>query len=268
VNSLTIFDADFLLYTATMGNKVLDDEDNPKKDETGKFIYTEKTLEEVYSCANDIINNILRITKADYFVGYLGGCSSFRYSIYPEYKGTRSGIKPLYFKELKEYLVEDNNINFILTQDGLEADDAVNIVRNNLQNDYNCTIVSSDKDLIKSISGNYCNTRNLELINTSREAANRFFWESMIVGDAVDNIKCLAGRGIKFATKILDLADELNTPYSMEVFNQYILYYKDDKLGIEEFYKNFKCLKILDNSDNFEMPKLNQVIREDISEWG
>lgn len=253
-NNLSIIDADFLLYTATMGKKCLDDEGNPILLDK-KFTYTTRTEQEIYDCADDILKNILNVTSADYYIGYLGNCKSFRYDIYNQYKVKRTGDKPNYFLELKYYLKD--TWKFEYTENGLEADDAVNIVRNNFKNDFNCTIVTSDKDLIKSIEGNYLNVRNLELLNTSKEVANRFFWKSMITGDAVDGITGLKNRGEVFANKILDLTEELHTSYHMEVLNQYILHYKDELIGIEEFYKNYKLLKILDTDESFIIPELH-----------
>jgi 5'-3' exonuclease len=251
---LLIIDADFLLYTATMGNKCLDNEGNPIK-EDNKFTYTDKTEEEVYQCADQILSLILNNSSADFYIGYLGNCKSFRYGIYPEYKGNRvNKITPKYLNELKIYLLD--KWNFIFTEEGLEADDAVNIVRNNFKNDFNCTIVSSDKDLIKSIEGSYINARNLEKVETSEKDATRFFWKSMITGDVADNIKGLTGKGEVYANKLVEFAEERNIPLHMEVLDRYIRYF-DTTLGIEEFYKNYKCLHILDEFSNFVIPELN-----------
>lgn len=252
--NLIIFDADFLLFTATIGNKCLDNEGNPIKIDN-KFTYTEKTEEEIYQCADSIITTILDMNQANFYIGYLGGCKSFRYKIYEEYKGNRKNvILPKFHEELKNYLVY--KWNFIKTIDGLEADDTVNIVKNNFKNDFNCIIVSSDKDLIKSIEGRYINARNLELIETSHNEAFEFFWKSMICGDVADNIKGIPGKGEVFANKITKLVDEMHTSLPMEVLDQYIKYFGIEE-GIEEFHKNFKCLYILNKFSNFAIPELN-----------
>ncbi len=251
-NTLTIFDADFLPFTATMGNKVFDTEGNPLK-EDNKFVYTKRSLEEVLQAAEDIISNILNRTKADYFVGYLGGCKSFRYNVYPDYKANRKDkVLPDYYWELRDYLKD--KWKFIETTDGLEADDAVNIVRNNLQKAYNCIIVSSDKDLVKSIKGTYLVPRDLStIITTTEEEATKFFWSSMITGDVTDNIKGLKGKGVKY-TETLFSRD--NTLYYDDVLWAYIHQYGENE-GIEQFYKNYKCLHILDKFSNFVTPELN-----------
>lgn len=262
MKNLIIFDADFILFTATMGNKCLDEENNPIKVD-GKFTYVDRTEEEVYNCADSIIKSILNITKADLYTGYLGDCKSFRYKVYPEYKINRvNNILPNYYKELKDYLV--NTWNFILTKDNLEADDAVNIVRNNFKNELNCIIVSSDKDLIKSIEGTYVNARTFEIVNTTKLEAEEFFWKSMITGDTIDNIKGIPGKGIVYANKVIDSVELFSTSYPVEVLDRYIRYYKDNRIGLEEFYKNYKCLHILDNFSNFVFPVLNLWERDTV----
>lgn len=250
---LTIFDADWLLFTATMGNKCLDDEGNPIKIDN-KFTYIDKTKEEIYKCADEIIKIILNISMADYYTGFLGGCKSFRYGVYPEYKGNRiNNILPNFHNELKQYLVDE--WGFVRTSNGLEADDAVNIVRNNLKNELDCIIVSSDKDLIKSIEGIYIDARHLSSVVTSSNEAYEFFWKSMICGDVADNIKGIPSKGIVYANKLIDFAKEKGTSISTEVLDRYIRYFGENE-GIEEFFKNYKCLHILDNFSNFVIPEL------------
>lgn len=260
---LTIIDGDFLLFFATMGNKVLDSEGNPLR-ENNKFVYTPRTEEEVYDSASSIMYSILNMTNADKYIGYLGGATkSFRYNTFPEYKINRIDlVKPNFYWELKKYLI--NTWNFIETQDGLEADDAVNIVRNNFKNDYNCTIVSNDKDLIKSIEGKYLNPRNMEIVEVSKEEAEVYFWKSMIIGDVIDGIKGIPGRGEVFANKIVNAVEELHTTLPMEILNQYIKHFGEYK-GIEEFHKNYKCLYILDKFDNFVIPDL--ISWKQVNQW-
>jgi DNA polymerase-1 len=253
MHKLCIVDADFLLWSATNGNKVLDEEGNPLKKDN-KFVYTDKTLEEVFKAADDTLITILDKVSAEYYCGFLGACKSFRKDIYPDYKANRKDlVKPRYFDELKEYLYK--KWRFTSTSDGLEADDAVNIVKNNLKNDYECIIVSSDKDLIKCIEGTYLNPRDLSIVNTSTIDAAKAFWKSMITGDYIDNIVGLKGRGEVYANSVIEFVEDHHTGYAMEVLDRYIRHFGEE-LGIEEFRKNYKCLKILDNFRTFVMPTL------------
>jgi len=185
-NSLLIIDGDFILYYATTGNKVLDNNGEPLR-ENNKFVYTDKTEEEVYRGVDDIIYNICRTTKIYKYIGFIGGKKCFRYDIYPEYKANRKNlIKPRFWQECKNYLIERWNFEVC---DFIEADDAVNITRNKLKDTYDSIIVTTDKDLIKCIEGSYLNSRDMSLIYTDKETADYNFWNSMIIGDSIDNIK-------------------------------------------------------------------------------
>lgn len=252
---ILLFDGDFLLYFATMGNKVLDEQGNPVRQDN-KFVYTDKTFEEVCKCADDIINVILDKANASHYVGYLGNSKSFRYDVYPEYKANRKDFtKPLHFKELKDYLV--SKWKFELLNNGLEADDAVNIARNILKENYNIFITTTDKDLIKCIPGKYINAKDLSIVRTSKEKAKEAFWTSMIVGDGVDNIKGIAGSGKKAAEKLFK--DKLSEEFPLLVLSSYINKY--NKQGKEEFNKNYQLLYILDTFEGFK--EIELISREE-----
>lgn len=253
---LLLFDADFLLYYATMGNKVLDEQGNPVK-ENNRFVYTDKTQQEVFDAADDIINNILNNSNANLYAGYIGNSKSFRYDVYPEYKGNRKdSVKPHHFAELKKYLEE--KWNFILLYNRLEADDAVNIIRKRLQDTYDVYIVTNDKDLVKCIEGKYISPKDCEVTITTKEEAELGFWTSMIVGDATDNIKGIPKRGAAYAKKALtDIPSGLD--YSDVVYRKYILELGFGD-GYTEFNKNKTLLKILDKEETLLTPKLNEVL--------
>lgn len=242
-----LLDGDFLLYYATMGNKVLDEQGNPVR-EDNKFVYTNKTFEEVTRAADDIINNILDKADASYYIGYIGNSKSFRYDVYPEYKANRKNFsKPEWFKELKAYLKDE--WKFTLLDNGLEADDAVNIARNLLKKDYSVIITTNDKDLIKCIPGKYINPKDLSIIRTSKEKAYEAFWTSMITGDNVDNIKGIPKCGKAFAEKLF-------RDKNYEDFSDIVALSYRDKFGEEgdyEFTKNYKLLYILDTFEGFEV---------------
>jgi len=251
--SLLIFDADFMLYYATIGNKVFDLEGNPLR-EDNKFVYTEKTLEEVYTACDDIIVNIFNKANVYNYIGFLGGKRCFRYDIYPDYKANRKNlIKPKFWQECKDYLINTWGFNIC---DFIEADDAVNITRNILEN-YNSIIVTSDKDLIKCIEGTYINPKDLNVYYTSKNVAYNNFWESMIIGDTADNIKGLPGCGKAFFKKMLEISRHNKDTYEHIVYKAYC-----NKLGEEEgrihFDLQYDLLKILDHDDNLIIPEVRQ----------
>lgn len=248
---VNIIDADFLLYVATSGNKIFDNEGNAIR-ENNKFVYTEKTFEEVTKCADDIIRQLINLADADYYIGYIGNSKCFRYSIDENYKANRKdSVKPSHFKQLKNYLVK--KWSFELLENGLEADDAVNIARNLLKNEYNVFISTTDKDLIKCIPGKYINARDFTIIRTSKEKANEAFWTSMIVGDSVDNIPGLKGRGKKYAEYLFK--DPI-IPYKELVINAYKIDLLED--WENEFNKMYKLLYILDDFEGFQIKLINK----------
>lgn len=247
---LAIIDGDFILYTATCGNKVLDNEGNPIR-ENNKFVYTDKTQEEMQASCDFIMEDILEQTMVTKYIGFLGNSKSFRYDIDPSYKANRKDFcKPVHFKECKEYLI--NKWGFTLLNNNLEADDAVNIARNMLKSSFDCIVVSPDKDLVKCIEGTYFNPKTGEMIYTSREAARYEFYLSLLVGDTSDNIPGVKGCGKVGAAKILKNSDN----YIKSVFDTYVAKY-GNQAG-KEYFKNYQLLKILDHSFELELPSIQE----------
>jgi 5'-3' exonuclease len=117
----------------------------------------------------------------------------------------------------------------------------VNSVRLQLEGSVVCAI---DKDLLM-LEGTHYNYKKNEWVTTSKQEANLYFWMSMIIGDAVDNIKGLEGKGKVFAAKLLideESVDHMRTLVFDEYINQYGEYH-----GISKFYQNYVCLKIKDD---------------------
>lgn len=250
MESLLIIDGDFILYYATQGNKVLDIYSEPVR-ENNKFVYTDKTEEEVYRGVDDIIHNICRTTDIYNYIGFIGGKKCFRYDIYPEYKANRKNlVKPKFWQECKDYLIKRWNFEVC---DFIEADDAVNITRNKLIDTYNSVIVTTDKDLIKCIKGTYLNPRDFEIYYTSENAAEYNFWKSMIVGDSIDNIKGLPGCGEAFVKKLFP---KYESP-RIAVECAYLEKYKDN-LYLDLQYN---LLKILDDYEGFVVPEVQTCIK-------
>ncbi len=263
-NNLLVIDGDFIPYYATQGNKVFDLEGNPLR-ENNKFVYTARTEQEVYDCVDNIMINIFRTTNIYDYIGFLGGKKCFRYDIYPDYKANRKDfIKPNFWQECKNYLIDRWNYQVC---DFIEADDAVNITRNKLKNTHDSIIVTTDKDLIKCISGTYLNPRDFSIIYTDEDTAHYNFWASMIIGDTIDNIKGIPKCGKVFVDKLFKdkSINELHTV----VQQAYI-----DKLGriegIDELTKNYLLLHIIDEGDEYDfiVPEIqtNKIVGEG-DEW-
>lgn len=256
---ITIIDGDFILYTATAGNKMLDKNNEPIKIDN-KFTYTNKNLKEVYDTVDEIMLKMLtKVSEHDteselQYIGYLGGKDNFRYLVYPEYKANRVNLqKPLFFTDCKQYLIDKYKFNVV---NEIEADDAVLITKNLLTE--NSIIATPDKDLIKCVEGVYLNIKNNEVVKTNTEEANINFWKSLIIGDCTDNIKGIPNKGMVFADKLFLNIDDVES-YTNIVLNEYIQHF-GEYVGVQEFYKNYMCLKLIDTKKDFILPKIQKLI--------
>lgn len=257
MSNLTLIDGDYLLYIALNPEKELDTEGNPvRKDE--KFVYKQVDLFQSISRLNTIIIDILNTCEADYYLGFLTG-GSFRYKINPDYKANRKGReRPKYFKVLREYAIEEWKFSIDPEK---EADDMVNIYRNFFINKvdyslwegerYNPIIVSNDKDIL-DLEGRHYNPMTKKFIETTKEEAEFYFWSDMIIGQPGDNIKGIPGLGLKAKEKLFTGTSALNL--SSVVFNKY-MNVMGEREGMEAFYKNYKCLKILDEYEGLTLPE-------------
>jgi len=195
-----------------------------------------KTLQECKDLVDSLIFNMLSYTRSTHYLLFLTVGKNFRYDIYPLYKANRKyGEKPEHFDAVKEYLITKYNA---IHHPKLESDDLVCIYKENLSNSF---ISSPDKDILY-LKGETFDYKNFKWVNTSEEEANLFFWTSMITGDSVDNIKGIPGKGDKFAESMLKPFFS-NQMLSSIVFEEYFNYFGEE-VAIQEFYKNYMCLKM------------------------
>ena len=227
-----LIDADFIPYFVCYN----------KQDEP------EKTLDEAISSANSYLQGLLNGTNVEEFNLFFTVGKNFRYEIYPEYKANRIGKeKPPFFDEVKNYLINEyKGIHGY----NLEADDLLVIYKNKLiseQIEY--IVISTDKD-INNLEGRHYNIKENVLVNIDEQFAEEYFWKSMITGDTADNIKGLPGKGPVFADKLFLNIDDVES-YRNLVLNEYITKFGEEN-GINEFYVNYKCLKIKDSYEGIE----------------
>lgn len=186
--------------------------------------------------ANQLVEKILYETKATDFKLYLtksGDDNAFRKKIYPEYKMNRKAPRPLWYNELREYLVDEWDAEVV---EIIEADDALGIASTNLRLEgTECVIASIDKDLLQ-IPGLHYNFVKEQFQTVTEEEGIRFFYQQCLTGDTADNIKGIPGIGPKKAEKIL-LEGETEEDY----FNLVRKAYDNDY----EFYINGTALWIL-----------------------
>jgi len=214
------------------------------------YRHTEKdSLQEAIGKVDNIIQNIIKTTEADFLILIISEGKYFRHCIDKAYKSNRKYTLP-WIKAIKEYLKITYNAS---SSSLLEADDVVrylyespDIIIDNPEK----ILVATDKDLLKSIPGTHLNYNkklgdNLwgnEWVTVSKENAEKYEWTAMISGDTADGIKGLKGKGPAWCEK--HFSNKSIEHIRLIVFNEYIKEY-GESIGITKFYKNYKLLHIL-----------------------
>lgn len=238
-----IIDLDSICFTAANPNKVLD-ENNEFVKKDGKFVYTEKSIEEIYESVDSILSSLLSKSKADSYIAFIKGKGNYRYAYNPEYKDNRPKQSPWWFNDLREHLKAKWQA---VQVDGVEVDDVVNITRLKVPNSFICAI---DKDLL-FLEGTHYNWRKDEWTVVSKDEAEYKFWADMIIGQPGDNIKGIPGKGPVAAKEILE--DSKCPP--ARILKYYIQHFGEYE-GIKQFHKNYLSLRILDHYEGFEVPEV------------
>lgn len=246
-----IIDVDSIMFTIGNGNKLLDEDKIPIKDTTGKFIYTEKSEEELITSADWIMNDILASCNADGYIAYIKGknTTSERKLINPEYKANRPKESPKWWSFTKQYLMDKWKV---IPADNYEVDDYVNVTLKMLPDSF---IVAIDKDLL-GLEGRHFNWRKKEWVEVTKEQEEYNFWASMITGDTADNIKGLPGKGVKFTENLYKTTCEENGPNFYQAILYWYINHFGEFEGIKEFYKNYFSLKIADKIEGFAVPEI------------
>lgn len=248
MSNLILIDADHILYK-TCPNRVL------SETERMYGVQSEKTLQETLDLVDwYLVEKIFKPTNANSYIGFLGGKGNFRMNISKSYKEGRSDIKPPYFNEAKQHLVD--KWGFVLV-DEIEAEDAVGIC---LTKYPEAIIVRVDHDL-DQLEGVHFNPTNLQWKNILKDEAIYTFWRSMITGCTSDKVKGIVNNRKRFADKVIGkyIPDYYNSPLYMNVIlKEYIALYGEYK-GIEQFALNYKLLKILREKEDFIIPEPSEV---------
>lgn len=245
-DTFLVIDASFIPFIACNPNKAKDENGEPIKDENGKYIYDQsKTLDDIKYHIDNIFISIFTALDTKYYLAFVDNNfkKNFRLNYYPDYKGNRKDREqPPFLNEAKQYLVDYWHT---LPVEGLEADDVCVICKNHYQN---AILVSPDKDLY-NLNGNCYNPTTNQFITNNLINERIFFVRQMIEGDSADNIKGIKGKGKKFAQEFINQfspEDFLSNIVLDKVFSLYKDNYGEYN-GINEFYKNYHSLHILQN---------------------
>ena len=202
-----------------------------------------ETLEIALDGIDSRINQMLQITGATHYAGFLTQGKCFRYKVAKNrpYKGNRKyGDKPIIFPAIKEYLKQKWGCT-VITQ--LEADDLVSV----FHKDKTTIICSPDKDVLYQNIGSHYNYGKAELVVVTKLDAIRFLWKQVLMGDSTDGIEGLPKVGPKTADKLLELVQPLDMPEF--VLNKYIEKFGISN-GIDKFAETFKLIYILKSQED------------------
>lgn len=161
-----------------------------------------------------------------------------------DYKGGRSSTKPFHFYNLLHYLLANYDVH--VNEQGLEADDAMVIEQYSRvkQGMFDTVICSRDKDVRMCPGWHYsweCGRQAsigpimvddlgyLELKDKKKVfgVGQKFFYYQLLVGDSVDNIGGIKGRGPAFAYALLHDAPTVRECYE-RVSEVYIRHWGDE----------------------------------------
>lgn len=224
MKSITLIDADSLCY---IGNKC-------------------EEVEQAYDKVDEAISNIITTSGASHYNIFVEKPfnNNFRKKIVKSYKKSRANKElPKFYNEIKEYLIGTWNA---VGLGGYESDDVLISYYRRCKEEYPFTevlIASMDKDLRQypiKIFDTYYN-RFGEIYDITEDEADYNFWLQMVMGDVVDSISGVKGKGVKKAEVVLN-----------GVKNRFIAVcrtYKEvyGSRWQKEFIKNLVQVRLLDN---------------------
>jgi len=200
-----LIDADLFLFRAA----VVSEEETDWGDDIWSLASDLKVAKKVFT---DQIESFQKRLDTDEVLMCISDRENFRKSVHPSYKSNRKkSRKPVGYKALVEWVQETWPSHCQAT---LEADDVMGILGS--CPDLKTVIVSDDKDM-KTIPCRLYRPADGDLIEVSREAADRHFYTMTLQGDPTDGFSGCPKVGAVTAAKILG-----NRPDWSLVENQFI----------------------------------------------
>lgn len=270
--NLTIIDSSSILYIICY---------NLNKDETNSDDFSK--YKEYY---DNYFQGILEDTKADYYIAFGDGYTSFRKQKFNNFKADRKSKPiPKFLNDLKQYAIDKWNS---ISSNKLEADDLCIIHSNYYNKEYNVTIASIDGDLRQEqgLYFDYQYKRKKIPVHQafevlSEEIAEFNLWKYVLIKGHNNSIY-LHGCGEETAKKYLVNFLKNTRQLKLAVLNAYIHGIDKKKhntprnvkgygliKGISEFSKAFEqtyLLRTLDEAydidDNFDIIKPIEIIKE------
>ena len=203
-----IIDADVLVYKASEAAQEtieIETTDNPE--------YICRILEygnkkQAIDYVETKIDSLLRKTKCTEYILALSDTENFRKDLNPDYKSNRKARKPVLYKFVREYFI-NNHKTYIRPK--LEGDDVIGILATSPVIIKGQKIIwSMDKDFktIPCILAKEHPSGKLEKIVTSDKEADWWFMYQTLIGDVTDGYAGCKGIGDKRARKLLGYPDD------------------------------------------------------------
>lgn len=212
-----------------------------------------ENLDEYKDRIDKIIDEITTLVDADYYKCFteIKGNLTFRKAEFSDYKANRKRVELHNMNEIRDYIIDRYNAHVSI---GVETDDSIISTWRYLQEEYPLTdvfIAANDKDYktypITYIDLYHDKERYLEVSTISEEDANYNFMLQMLMGDNVDNIKCLKGIGEKSAEKLLRNVDDHWISYAKLLLPLYKKQFKSSRLSKNTIMDNYKKLRLRDD---------------------
>jgi len=253
-NNIAVIDLDSVAYSAGSPVKVLDPDGNPVKGPDNKNVYREQPPEELDASVDTVMESILAACGATSYAAFIKGKASaagYRKTVNPSYKANRSKESPQWWPRVKDRFV--SKWGAVEVSDGVEVDDYVNATRLSIEGSF---AVAIDKDLL-GLEGTHYNWKKQEWVTVESYAAAYYFWHDMVAGQAGDNIKGIPGKGTAYVRDRMGLLEP--TQFRKAVLEEYCQHF-GEAFGIEQFYKNYTCLKILETFTDIQRLTLKQPL--------
>ena len=191
---MLLIDTDFLAYKSAQACEEGIDFGND-------VIVAQSKFSEVLKIFERELKKVKTAMMDDEVILYFSSPKNFRKEISADYKGHRNRRKPLGYKRLVNYCID--NYRPVL-RDTLEADDSLGIDHTQFP-DQDAIIVSPDKDM-RQIPGVLWNMSD-DVEEITKEDGDRWHLMQTLAGDPTDGYPGCPGIGLKRAADLLDKSD-------------------------------------------------------------
>lgn len=213
-----LIDADSLLYKvafAVEATTVWNENEYECGIDEEKEVTYDSDFPMMCSHIDGLIENILVATDCDDYELHLTSNSNFRDSNPLGYKDNRKELrKPMYFKELKEYLINEHKATL---NEGIEADDMVVYLKTKYYDKY--ILCAIDKDVLYQTEGTHYNYNTDEIITVNYIDTIKFKYFQCLAGDPSDGYKGCKNIGKVKAKAIVDSIDVRSKDFEYELYN-------------------------------------------------